>query len=144
MSKTSSFLIRFLGALLLVALLIGGGVMLFSAGQTRGYMLGANTAGSPSTAVEPGAALSNPYWYPHMGYHFGFFPFMHFGGLFAFLGMALLFCFLLRLVFFPFRGRFFNGDYPRGHWHGHPYWHGPWDEEPKSEKPDKPAEETKA
>jgi hypothetical protein len=141
MSNKNSILLRTLGIILLVVLILAGGAGAFMAGQSRGYMLGANAAGNSPKALEPGARMPEGYGYPHMDRHFGFFPF---GGLLGFLVMAALFCFALRLIFFPFRRRFFNGEGPNGHWHMHPHYHGPYNEEPPVEKPEKPADEDKA
>lgn len=148
MSNKSSILLRTLGVILLIVIILGGGAAAFMAGQSRGYMLGANAVGSPSTAIEPGAAPTYPYYYPHMGMgrgygFFPFMPFMGFGGLIGLLFMGLFVLFLLRLIFFPYRWRHMNGEFHGRHWHGHPCWDGPWGEEPPAEKSDKPADEAK-
>ncbi|NMC13222.1 MAG: hypothetical protein GYA34_10115 [Chloroflexi bacterium] len=138
MSNNNSIILRVLGVILLIVIILGGGAAAFMAGQAQGYQLGAIAAGNPSAVTEQGSALPPAAWNPFWG-NVGFFPFFHIGGIFAFLGMVLLFLFLLRLVFFPFRWHLMNGDYYLRHWHKHPCGNGPWDEEPKEEKPSKEA-----
>ncbi|MBN1537513.1 MAG: hypothetical protein JW908_12320 [Anaerolineales bacterium] len=140
MSNTNSILLRTLGAILLIVIILVGGAAAFMAGQAQGYNLAANTASGSSAAIESGAAASPAAWNPFWG-RIGFFPFVGCGGIVSFLVMGFIFLFLLKILFFPFHRRFFHGDYPRSHWHRHPYWYGPWCEEPKTEKPEKPSEE---
>jgi hypothetical protein len=143
MSPQNSILLRTLGVILLVVIILVGGAAAFMAGQAQGYRLGANAAGNPSAVVEQGSTLPPAAWNPYWG-RVGFFPFMHVGGIVALIVMPLMAIFLLRLIFFPFRWHRMNGEYYRRHWHNHPFWYGPWDEEPKEGKPEKPAEEASA
>lgn len=140
MSTTNSILLRTLGVILLIVIILGGGAAAFMAGQAQGYNLGANAASGSSAVVEPDSTLPPAAWNPFWG-RAGFF---HCGSIFAFLGMGLIFLFLLKVIFFPFHRRLFTGDYPRSHWHKHSYWYGPWDDEPQAEKPEKPSGEAQA
>ncbi len=143
MSTQNSILLRTLGVILLVVIILAGGAAAFMAGQAQGYQLGANAAGNPSAVTGQGSALPPAAWNPYWG-HVGFFPFMHVGGIIALIVMPLIAIFLLRLIFFPLRWHRMNGEFRHHRWHGHPCWYGPWDEEPKEEKSDKPVEEAKA
>ncbi len=127
MSRTSSFLLRLLGFLILVGLLAGGGVMLFRAGQMQGY----RTAQYFSAPVEaaPGAAPLVPpapsyrpeggYYYPHTFHR----PI--FGGFFGLIFGVLLFLFALRLLFGPRHWGYPNMAGPNPGWHAHPHFCGP-------------------
>src|SRR5512133_2101185 len=94
MSQNGSFVIRFLGAILLIAILAGAGFMAFQAGHAQGYAQGASSiAGGQSAASVP-----VPY-YGHGGMPMHFFPFMGFFGIFPLLfGLCIVFS-LFRLVF---------------------------------------------
>lgn len=131
MSNNNSILLRTLGVILLIVIILVGGAAAFMAGQAQGYNLGVSATNGSSAAIEAGTAASSAAWNPFWG-RVGFF---HCGSIFGFLGMGLLFLFLMRIIFFPFHRRLFHGDYPRSRWHHHPYWYGPWDEEPETGKP---------
>ncbi len=106
------FFFRFLGFLLLVALLIGGGSMLFQAGQAQGYAMGLSNAGKDLPVPAPGPA---PYFYGHgwMMPHFS--PFGPLLGLFFFLCLPFL------LVVFLVGGIFRRMAWGRGPWGGGPH-----------------------
>ncbi len=113
-----SFFVRLVVSLLMIAILIGGGALLYRAGFTQGYIQGA--AASTSGATQSGPGLSNqpvpfyPGYWPWWAYpHFGFFPFAGFLGFFLFI---FLFFGLMRLLFRPHHWGPMGG-YPR-HWHG--------------------------
>ncbi len=89
-----STLFRVLVALLLVAILIGVGVVVYQAGFSQGYAQAAITTGSQGTNP---ALPGYPYGY-WRGPHFGFFPFFPLFGLFFF---GLFVFFLIRVLFFP-------------------------------------------
>lgn len=129
MSTRGSFVLRLIGAVLLVGLVAAGGVLLYQAGVAQGVARAPEMAQAFSGTLERGEALPGSAYglgYPHLFYrmhpHAGFFPF---GGLLGFLLFAFLFFGLLRLVFFrPWA------------WHCGPmggYWRGPaggWEARP--------------
>lgn len=115
MFERGSFVLRLIGALLLVGLVIAGGVMAYRAGVAHGIAQAPIVAEALSSAAENGQPLPAPvygYGYPYYGFrpHFGFFPF---GGIFGFILFFFLFFGLLRLIFFR-------------PWGWHLYRHGPW------------------
>ncbi len=125
MFQQGNFVLRFLGALILIGALAGGGFMLFRAGQAQGYALGLASAGKELSA--PGAAPANPPvpYYGYGYYHPFFMPFFAPFGLFGF-GLPLLFFFLIvggisRLFFWRRHAMWHAGYGPRG---PHP-WGGP-------------------
>jgi hypothetical protein len=89
-----SSVFRIFAALLMVAILVAVGVMIFQAGQSQGYALAAASAGKELAPQVPGQVMPfrAPYGYGYA--HFGFWP--HFFvfpiGLFLF---GLLFFFLI-------------------------------------------------
>mgnify|MGYP003478868407 CR=1 FL=1 len=117
---------RVIGALLFIALLVAGGVMVFKAGEVRGVSQAPAVATAISQAAENGQVAPvppmmyqygygyGPGFYPHMGgfHHFGFFPFGICGSIF----FLFLFLGIMRMIFF-------RGMWQRG-WEGHK--HGPW------------------
>jgi hypothetical protein len=127
MSRTGSFVLWLIGALLLIGLLTGGGFMAYRAGVAQGIAQAPEVAEAISQAAENGQVAPIPpmyayrytygWGYPH---HFGFFPFGFFG--------AILFIFfffgLLRFLFFRPWGWGHPG-YWRGY-HGHPWGGPPW------------------
>ena len=147
-NNRGSFVIRLIGALLLIGLVVGGGMMAYRAGVAQGIAQAPEVAEALSNAAENGQSLPYPaygYRYPHYGFrpHFGFFPF---GGIFGFILFTFLFFGLMRMIFFrPWAWHY-------GHRHGHGPWKGygrhwgppPWEREdegdeaePDSEKEDK-------
>lgn len=145
-NNRGSFVVRLIGALLLVGLLIGAGALAYRAGVAQGIARAPEVAEALSSAAENGQVAPVPgYGYPVYGMrpHFGFFPF---GGIFGFILFLFLFFGLMRLIFF----RPWSWHY--GHMHGRGYWkkHGrhwggpPWaregeggEAEADSEKEDK-------
>jgi hypothetical protein len=98
------FLFRFLLALLLIGVLVGGGMALYRSGWAQGYQTGAVTAAGQSQGaqVAPSApAVPGPYYaYPPFayGYGYGFHPFFPFGPLLG-IGFFLLFFFVIGGLF---------------------------------------------
>lgn len=119
MSRTGSFVIRLVLALLILGGLAAAGYSLFQAGQTQGYALGLAASGEGIQSAAPFA----PY-YPGHFYrpHFFFFPF-------GFLFWGFLIFLFLGLVF---RRRHWNGT---GWHHGYPP---PWVKDPQA-PPENPA-----
>ena len=144
MSHRGSFFLRFLGVLILVGILLAGGALLYRAGQTQGYQMGAAAASSAAEGETPGTAPLVPYgpgywpYYPRP--HFGLFPFFPFGGLCSSILLVLLVLFALRLIFWP-RHWFYHGKGPGG-WGEHPHEWGshPWGPPPWTK--DQPGSET--
>ncbi len=132
MSQKSSFLVRFLGAVLLIALLAGGGYMAFRAGQAQGYTLGAASAIGEQSAASAAALPAYPMPYARhygMGMHFS--PFM---GFFGFIPMLIGLC----IVFWLFRLVFWGPRHMHhGHWGCGPYMHHHWDGESPCEEHEK-------
>lgn len=151
MSYKGSFFIRFLGALLLIVVLAGGGYMAFQAGQAQGYVLSAANTTTTTTGAQPAAAA--PWNMPYPGYGMGFyphfFPFMACFGIIPLLfGLCLVFG-LFRLVFWGPRHMMHRGPWANGaggphmhcHWNDESYWgeqeksqHQPPNEEGKESK----------
>jgi hypothetical protein len=143
MSTRGSFFLRGLGVLILIGALLAGGLLLFRAGQTQGYQMGAAAASAVASGETPAPAPVTPYgpayrpYYP--GPHFGFFPFFPFGWLCGSILLVLLVLFAFRLIFRPHHW-FYHGKGPGG-WGEHPHeWgsHGwgppPWTrDQPQSE-----------
>ena len=110
------FLFRFLGMVVVIALLVGAGSLLFQAGQTQGYALGLNTAAGKELGA-PAPVMPAPY-YGHGWVRPHFSPFGPLLGLFFFCGLPVLF------FFFMAGGFFRHMAWRRGHWaggHGHPW-----------------------
>ena len=133
MFKNGSFTLRLIGALLLVGLMIGGGVLAYQAGVAQGVAQAPEVAQALSDAVEEGGALPLPAYGFGRGYpaywmhpHSGFFPF---AGVIGFVLFMLLFFGLLRLVFFRHWVWHYGPMHGRGPWKGHSgYWGPPWEQ----------------
>jgi hypothetical protein len=133
---------RILSALILIGLLVGGGVLLYRAGWSQGYLAASAAkqvaAGGtgPAVPLAPGALPYGPWFYPGFFFPFGFF----FTGLLVFLAGL----FLLRLIFLPFRmaawGSHHHGWRHEG-WEGHPM--PPWWREAPSEGGQKQADQSR-
>ena len=124
MFNRGSFVLRLIGALLLVGLMIGGGVLAYRAGMAQGIAQAPAVAEALSHAAESGQVAPVPaYGYEYPGYrmrpHFGFFLF---GGIFGFIFFIFLFFGLMRMMFFR------RWAWHYAHMHGHGPWqgHGPW------------------
>lgn len=133
-NNNGSFVWRLIGALLLIGLLIGGGVMAYRAGVAQGIAQAPEVAAAISDASESGGALPIPgHGYGYPGYrmypHFGFFPF---GGIFGVILFIFLFFGLMRLIFRPW-GWHYGHMHGRGYWKKHGrYWGGPpWERDGK-------------
>jgi hypothetical protein len=92
-----STIFRIFAAIVMLAILVGAGVMIFQAGQAQGYALGLANSGKELAPQVPGPApYFAPYYYgrPYFGFwpHLFFFPL----GLFFF---GLLFLFLIGGIF---------------------------------------------
>ena len=133
MFNRGSFVLRLVGALLLIGLMIGGGVMAYRAGMAQGIAQAPAVAEALSNAAESGQGLPVPaygygYGYPAYGMrpHFGFFPL---GGIFGFILFTFLFFGLLRLIFFrPWAWHYahMRGRGPWKGYYGHPWGPPPW------------------
>lgn len=113
MSKNWIFF-RIIGALLFIVLLVAGGIALYNAGWSQGYV--ASTAADNSITAP---AAPNAIVYP--GYYHGFFgPLSH---MFPIILIVLGVLIILRMIFRPYMppGMGYMGY---GH-HGH-MMHGPW------------------
>jgi hypothetical protein len=125
-NNRGSFALRLIGVLLLVALMIGGGVMVYRAGVANGIAQSPEVAAAISDAAESGGSLPmHGYGYSYPGYrmrpHFGFFPFGGILGLFLFFG-------LMRMIFFrPWAWHHYK-HHGRGPWkkHGRHWGPPPW------------------
>lgn len=140
MFNRGSFILRLVGALLLVSLMVAGGMMAYRAGVAQGIAQAPAVAEALSNAAENGQSLPVPgygYGYPY-GFrpHFGFFPF---GGILGFILFTFLFFGLLRLIFFRPWGWHMYG---RGPWkgYGHPWGPPPWAREGEEDKTESKAE----
>ena len=119
MFNRGSFILRLIGALLLVGLMIGGGVMAYRAGVAQGIAQAPAVAEALSSAAESGQVAPMPgygYGYSYPAYrmrpHIGFFPF---GGIFGSILFIFLFLGVMRMIFRPWG------------WHyAHMHGHGPW------------------
>ena len=127
-NNRGSFVIRLIGALLLIGLMIGGGALAYRAGVAQGVARAPAVAEALSNAAENGQGLPYPaYGYGYPGYrmhpHFGFFPF---GGIFGLIFFMFLFFGLMRMIFFR------RWAWGYGHMHGRSHWkgYGPWGSPP--------------
>ncbi len=115
---------RLLLALILLAVLVGGGVALYRLAWTQGYQTGILAAGGASKSITPptpyyGIYPYAPFW-PGFGFPFFFNPFGLLIGIFFF----FLVIFLIRGLFFRPWGRRWGGRWGEGYG---PYGpHGPW------------------
>ena len=153
MYKRGSWVLRSIGALLLVGLLIGGGVMAYRFGYAEGLAEAPEIATVISKAAENGQPLpvppmigygrsyANPFMWMHPRY--GFIPF---GGVVGFFLLAFLFFGMMRMIFFRRWGWHYGHMHGRGPWQGHggPWGNPPWardekegDAEADAEKEDK-------
>ena len=120
----NSLIFRIVGALLLVALIVGGGAMAYRAGMAQGI----SQAPAVTTAISKAAESGQPAPFPQMygrefgyGYNFMPMPFHHPG--FNPIGAVCGSIFLLFLFFGLMKMIFFRGMMHRN-WEGHN--HGPW------------------
>ena len=126
-NNRGSFVLRLIGALLLVGLMIGGGVMAYRAGVAQGIAQAPQVAEALSNAAESGSGLPYPaygYGYPHYGFrpHSGFFPI---GGIFGAILFIFLFFGLMRLIFFRHWAWHYGPMHGRGPWKGYGRYWGP-------------------
>ena len=145
MFKRGSFVIRLIGALLLIGLMFGGGMMAYRAGVAQGIARAPEMAEALSSAAESGQVAPMPgygYGYGYPGYrmhsHFGFFPF---GSIFGVFLIAFLFFGLMRLIFRPW-GWHYGHMHGRGPWKGYGRHWGPppWEREGKEDEAEADAE----
>mgnify|MGYP001573805034 CR=1 FL=1 len=143
MSRKGPFIVfRVIGFLLLVALIVGGGGIVYKAGVTQGISQAPAVATAISQAAENGQAIPpmayGPYGYGHpysFGYlHFGFFPFSVVCGSIIFL---FVFFGVLRMVFFCTWRNVSGHHGPWGrHWEGGiPPMFNEWHKQAHEEKP---------
>lgn len=118
MSKSGFVVFRIFAAVILVAVLFGGGYMAFQAGQAQGYALGVSGSGSAPSGASVQPASPVPFHPGMMGYHFH--PFMGFFGIIPlFIGLMIVLSIFRHLVFgFPHRGYCRCG----GKFYRHPFW----------------------
>ncbi len=148
MSRTGFWFLRFVLALVLIGVLVGGGALVFHAGQVQGYAQGLAASGklpAPQGVAPQGSVPAAPvypgywpgYWggYGWGGPHF-FFPFGPLFGLFFFLIFFFLIGGLVRMLIF--RRFFWGGPWQGGHWRG-----GPWEGERREGEGDKESSEPK-
>jgi len=139
MFNRGSFVLRLIGALLLVGLMIGGGMMAYRAGVAQGIAQAPVVAEALSNAAESGQGVPVPaYGYGYPGYwmrpHFGFFPFHGFLGIVFFM---FVFFGLMRLLFFRRWAWGYGHMHRRGHWKGY----GPWGPPPWAREGDEDEEQ---
>ncbi|MGD0610518.1 MAG: hypothetical protein ABSB41_03315 [Anaerolineales bacterium] len=112
---------RILATLVLIGLLVGGGVLLYRAGWSQGYL--AASAAKQTTTGSNGSIVP---WAPgYLGYGPRFYPGLFFPFGFLFTGLLIFFAgfFLLRLIFFPFRMAAWESHHHGWRhegWEGHP------------------------
>jgi hypothetical protein len=134
MFHKGKFIFRFLGFLLLLALLAGAGVMIFQAGQAQGYAYGAASTGQQLTAPMPyyGYGMMHPHFFPFMGF-FGIIPLLF--GLFIIGGLfRLMFCGHMHMH---------RGPWADGEFRHHPWGWGPHPGEAEKTPPPPPTTEPK-
>lgn len=123
--ERSNWIIRVIGALVLVGLLVAGGYAVYQAGFAQGVH-----AELPQGATAP--LDGNPYYgYPH----FGFWPFFGFGIFFKILLFIFLFFIITRVFFF---GMWAMAGGPRRHWRGGWHRNGWWHEDDEDEDEEEP------
>ncbi|BCY17716.1 MAG: hypothetical protein GYA12_12100 [Chloroflexi bacterium] len=118
MSKTGLNFFRVIAAIVLLAVIFGGGAMAFHAGQAQGYALGLSAVGAAGSDASEQLKPSVPY-YPMMpGYPFH--PFMGFFGIIPVLiGLMIVLSIFKHLILgFPHRG-FCRCS---GKFYRHPFW----------------------
>lgn len=116
MFRRSSFVFRILAALVLVAILLGAGALVYRLGFSQGLAQSAALSGGEAPRFTPGF----PYAPGFYRMHFGFFPGFHLFGL-CLIGLLFLFIF----------GAFFRGPWFWGwRWGPHHYASGPRGSQP--------------
>ena len=139
-NNRGSFVLRLIGALLLIGLMIGGGAMAYRAGVAQGIAQAPDVAEALSNGAEGGSVHTYGYHYPYyrMRPHFGFFPF---GGIFGTILFIFLFFGLMRMIFRPW-GWHYGHMHGRGPWKKHGrHWGGPpWAYEDKDGEAEADAE----
>jgi hypothetical protein len=116
---------RLLLAVVLIAILVGGGTALYRLAWTQGYQTGVLAAGAANKSITPPVPYYGMYPYapiwPGYGFPFFFNPF----GLLIGIGFFLFFILLIRGLFFHAWGRRNWRGYP-GEGYGPYGHHGPW------------------
>ncbi|NOH03786.1 MAG: hypothetical protein HND47_18390 [Chloroflexi bacterium] len=134
----NGFIVRLIGALLLLGLVAAGGYMAYKAGVAQGI------AQSPAVAeaIQEGAPISPMYGpaYGHYGYGFGFHPFHPLGAICGSIFFLFLFFGLLRLVFW---GRGHHGHWHKGWEGGAPSMFDEWHKRAHGERPAEEKQEEK-
>lgn len=105
------FVMRFILSLVLLALLVGAGVMVYQLGVSQGLAASGKLAlpdGGATTGVAPYPYYGPFFWHP---WGFGWFPF---GFIFPILGFFLVFALIRGLVWGGWRGRHFYRGGPGG------------------------------
>jgi len=117
------FIFRFVAFVVLIGILIGGGALVFRAGESQGYALGLAASGkeltAPGAVPAPGMLPGTPY-YGYGFYRPVFFPFF---APFGFLGGGLFLLFFFFVISGFFRLLFWGRA---GMWRGGPGHHGTW------------------
>lgn len=125
-----SWFLRFIGALILIGLLVAGGNAVYQAGFAHGAVAQlAEGATAPVTAFQQ-------YGYPH----FGFFPFFGAGIFVRIIVFMFIFFFIMRMIFFGSWA--LAGGPGRRHMHRGWHRHGWWDGDEEDEEEEKPKRKT--
>ena len=144
-------LFRLLFALILVAVLVGGGHALYRTGYSQGYVTSSLASGDADELVSPfGFPYPTPYMHMYPGFHPRFFGL----GLFLLIGFIIM-CMVFRFFGFLTWRKYAGPDYEKWarDWHHYrgPRWHwcppGPWGPpgeraEPGTEEDDESASES--
>ena len=129
MFHRGSFFIRALAFFVIAGIFIGGGILIYQAGQAQGYALG--LAAGSSESLAPGGLPYPGYYLPYLQPHFGFSPFGPLLGMLAFGALLFLFFGLMGAMFRPHAWRM--GHHP-GSWQGGPAGPHPWGPPPAAKE----------
>ena len=123
MFRTGWIVFRIIGTLILIGILIGGGVMIYNAGQAQGYAMGLAAANQDGAAPAPNGGIAPYYGYaPFYGLGWGRAFFFPFGPLFGFMAIGALFFLFFGVIGAIFRRRTWgHGAWASGQRPGHPW-----------------------
>jgi hypothetical protein len=133
MFRTGWIVFRIVSTLILIGILIGGGVMIYNAGQAQGYAMGLAAASQDGVAPAPYSGIAPFYGYaPFYGPGWGHAFFFPFGPIFGFLAVGALFFLFFGALGAIFRRRSWgHGAWTGGQRQDHPWRHGPWAGQPQ-------------